>query len=169
MAAVAATESAAAQESSALIDRLRACSEMRRESARLECYDALANASHAATAAAAPATRTSTLPAAAALAPRTSAATATQDNFGFAPKPAEPQLPPAAEQELTSRVAALRELLPGRLEITLVNGQIWRQTNSDRYPLEIGHEVRIYPSRFGSYFRLSAAALRSFVQVERVR
>ena len=88
--------------------------------------------------------------------------------FGLAP-PATGREPAPSATELVSRVAALREIQPGRFEITLVNGQVWRQTNSDRYPLEIGHEVRIYSTRFGSYFRLSATELRSFVQVERIR
>jgi len=80
-----------------------------------------------------------------------------------------PERPERVVEELNSQVAALREIQPGRLEITLVNGQVWRQTNSDRYRLRTGHDVRIYPSRFGHYFRLSAPALRGFVQVERVR
>jgi hypothetical protein len=66
-------------------------------------------------------------------------------------------------------VAALREIQPGRLEVTLANGQVWRQTNSDRYNLVVGHEVRIYPTPFGQYFRLSSMEARGFIQVERVR
>jgi hypothetical protein len=72
-------------------------------------------------------------------------------------------------REIVGEVAALREIQPGRLEITLTNGQIWRQRNSERYYLQPGHEVRIYPSGFGQYFRLSANELRSFIQVERVQ
>ena len=71
--------------------------------------------------------------------------------------------------EVTGQVAAVREILPGRIEVTLTNGQVWRQTNSDRYNLLIGHEVRIYPTGFGQYFRLSSKELRSFIQVERVK
>jgi hypothetical protein len=66
-------------------------------------------------------------------------------------------------------VASLRELQSGRLEVTLTTGQIWRQTNSDRYNLLVGHEVRIYPTGFGQYFRLSSTEARGFIQVERVR
>jgi hypothetical protein len=74
-----------------------------------------------------------------------------------------------AEREVRSQVASVREIQPGRIEVTLANGQVWRQTNSDRYNLLVGHEVRLYPSGFGQYFRLSAKELRSFIQVERVR
>jgi hypothetical protein len=73
------------------------------------------------------------------------------------------------EREQVSQVASLRELQSGRLEVTLTTGQIWRQTNSDRYNLLVGHEVRIYPTGFGQYFRLSSTEARGFIQVERVR
>jgi hypothetical protein len=66
-------------------------------------------------------------------------------------------------------VASLREIQPGRLEVTLANGQVWRQTNSDRYNLMVGHEVKIYPTAFGEYYRLSSAKARGFIQVQRVR
>ena len=68
-----------------------------------------------------------------------------------------------------SSVAALRAIQPGRVEVTLANGQVWRQTYSDSYNLLVGHEVKIYPSGFGQYFRLSAPELRGFIQVERVK
>lgn len=73
------------------------------------------------------------------------------------------------QHEVTSHVTALREIQPGRLEVTLANGQVWRQTNTDRYNLLVGHEVRVYPSGFGQYFRLSSKEARGFIQVERVR
>jgi hypothetical protein len=72
-------------------------------------------------------------------------------------------------RELTSQVVALREIQPERVEVTLANGQVWRQTNADRYNLLVGHEVRLYPSGFGRYFRLSSTKARGFIQVERVR
>jgi hypothetical protein len=71
--------------------------------------------------------------------------------------------------EQISQVASLREIQPGRVEVTLTNGQVWRQTNSDRYNLLVGHEVRLYPTGFGQYFRLSSTKARGFIQVERVR
>ncbi len=68
-----------------------------------------------------------------------------------------------------SSITALREIQPGRVEVTLANGQVWRQTYSDSYNLALGHEVKIYPSGFGQYFRLSSTELRGFIQVERVK
>jgi hypothetical protein len=67
-------------------------------------------------------------------------------------------------------IVALRELQPGRFEIELANGQLWRQTSSDRYRLQAGQPVRVYRARAGSrFFRLTVPALRGFVQVERIR
>jgi hypothetical protein len=73
------------------------------------------------------------------------------------------------EIEVVSSVAALREIQPGRLEVTLANGQVWRQMYSDPYNLLVGHEVKIYPSGFGKYFRLTSTEVRGFTQVERVK
>jgi len=176
---------AGAQPDHDLIAGLEACAALQRAEARLDCYDELARRAHASPSAARSATTEPPQPAATATPPNETTPAAAQPApprseappTARAPSEAEFGLaPPATERgstlsttELVSRVAALRELQPGRLEITLVNGQVWRQTNSDRYALEVGHEVRIYSTRFGSYFRLSATELRSFVQVERVR
>ena len=173
---------AGAQPDHDLIAGLEACAALQRAEARLDCYDELARRAHASPSAARSATTEPPQPAATATPPpneTTPAAPQPSEAPPAARAPSEAEFglaPPATERgsalsttELVSRVAALRELQPGRLEITLVNGQVWRQTNSDRYALEVGHEVRIYSTRFGSYFRLSATELRSFVQVERVR
>jgi hypothetical protein len=135
---------------------VRACAAERRDPERLACYDALARTLRAA-------------------AQRSEAKPATPSTTAVAP--ADIGSPPARErredqkaaQDVVSTVTAVREIQPGRLEITLANGEVWRQVTSDRYPLQVGHEVRVYPTRFGSFFRLTALKLRSFVQVERVR
>jgi hypothetical protein len=155
------------------------CAAIESAAARLDCFDALARRTRAADSAA------------------EEAAPATQrapDDGAPASRAAEPNrvvtvpppAPPAAEREdhsssreartaervereQVSQVAALREIQAGRVEVTLTNGQIWRQTNSDRYNLLVGHEVRIYPTGFGRYFRLSSTEARGFIQVERVR
>lgn len=82
--------------------------------------------------------------------------------------------PTASEQEeqrneLRSTIASLRELQPNQYVITLENGQVWKQMHSQRYALTKGQQVRIYPTRWGSAFRLSAEELGGFVQVERVK
>ena len=73
--------------------------------------------------------------------------------------------PPA---DIEARIAELRETVPNAYLITLDNGQVWRQTVPKAYPLQAGHPVRIYYSRWRSY-RLTNDTLKSFIQVERVR
>ncbi len=71
--------------------------------------------------------------------------------------------------EVIATVAELRETLPNSYLITLDNGQVWRQNRPKWYPLQPGYKVRLYPSRWGSSYRLAADKLNSFIQVERVR
>ena len=71
--------------------------------------------------------------------------------------------------EVFATVTELRETLPNNYLITLDNGQVWRQNRPKWYPLQPGYKVRLYPSRWGSSYRLAAEELNSFIQVERVR
>jgi hypothetical protein len=71
--------------------------------------------------------------------------------------------------ELVAKVVSLRETVPNNYVITLDNGQVWRQNRPEAYPLQPGHEVRIYPGRLGDSYRLTAPFLRGWIQVERVR
>ena len=70
--------------------------------------------------------------------------------------------------DIQARVAELRETVPNAYLITLDNGQVWRQTVPKYYPIQAGHPVRIYYSRWRSY-RLTNETLKGFIQVERVR
>jgi hypothetical protein len=91
----------------------------------------------------------------------------TEENFGL---PAEKKQEDEKDLvELHSTISKLREYVPGRYLITLENGQVWRQMVAERYRLRVGHKIRIYPSRWGKSFRLSAEDLKGFIQVERVR
>jgi hypothetical protein len=72
--------------------------------------------------------------------------------------------PPA---DIVATVTALRERLPNAYDITLDNGQVWRQSPPMAYPLRPGLEVRLRQTRFG--YRLTAPELRGQIQVERVR
>jgi len=90
----------------------------------------------------------------------------TEENFGLPPEKQEDEKDLV---ELHSTISKLREYVPGRYLITLENGQVWRQMVGERYRLEVGDKVRIYPSRWGESFRLSAEGLKGFIQVERVR
>ena len=89
-----------------------------------------------------------------------------EENFGLPPEKRDDEKDLV---ELHSTISKLREYIPGRYLITLENGQVWRQMVAERYRLRVGHNVRIYPSRWGKSFRLSAEELKGFIQVERVR
>lgn len=72
------------------------------------------------------------------------------------------------EKELHDRIAALEQLGANQWLITLESGQTWRQMISKQYRLKVGDEVRIYPTRWGSDYRLTASRLQSYIQVARV-
>jgi hypothetical protein len=151
------------------------CATIESAVARLDCFDALARRTHAAS----PGNEARVAPAESAPGAHapTSRAAEPEGVVTVPPAAREPAAPPSrrearagvsAEDEQVSQVAALREIQPGRLEVTLTNGQVWRQTNSDRYNLVVGHDVRLYRSGFGGT-RLSSLQARGFIQVERVR
>lgn len=70
--------------------------------------------------------------------------------------------------ELVGTVAGLEQLGPNLWVVTLEGGQQWRQMLSKRYALQVGDEVRIYSTRWGSSYRLSADRLSGYIQVERI-
>lgn len=72
-------------------------------------------------------------------------------------------------REYVGTIASLRERLPNQYLITLENGQVWRQVYPEHYRLQPGHRVRIYPTRWGTSYRLTVEELHGFIQVERVR
>ncbi|MDX1561897.1 MAG: hypothetical protein R3305_03180 [Gammaproteobacteria bacterium] len=63
----------------------------------------------------------------------------------------------------------MRERLPSSYVIQLDNGQIWEQTEPKRYPLRPGLEVRVYPTRWGSRYRLTGVDTGGHIQVRRVQ
>jgi hypothetical protein len=71
-------------------------------------------------------------------------------------------------EDIIAKVTELRETVPQSYLITLDNGQVWRQTVPEYYPLRLGSDVRIYFSRWRAY-RLTSPVLRGHIQVERVR
>jgi hypothetical protein len=87
-------------------------------------------------------------------------------DFGFR-RPVQPRERQAVE--LIATVESLRETVPNTYVITLQNGQVWRQMRPQWYPLRPGTEVRIYPTSWGTAYRLAADELGGFIQVERVR
>jgi hypothetical protein len=141
------------------------CVVLESERERLECYERLANAAIEAEpgaegrSAAPPVVDSAAEPAARPV-PAQPAASA-----GSAAAASEA----AEDEEIHSRVTAVEEYLPNRYRVTLENGQVWRQMQAKRYLLRPGHQVRIYPSRWGESYRLSAEELNGFIQVERAR
>jgi hypothetical protein len=90
----------------------------------------------------------------------------TEESFGLPPEKKDDEKDLV---ELHSTISKLKEIVPGRYLITLENGQVWRQMVGARYQLRVGHHVRIYPTGWGTSFRLSAEGVKGFIQVERVR
>jgi hypothetical protein len=72
-------------------------------------------------------------------------------------------------EELQDRIEELRMGQPGRWTVTLASGQVWQQSFTGSYNLRKGMDVRIYRSKWGNSYRLSAKGLNGFIQVERVR
>lgn len=102
--------------------------------------------------------------------PQSQATTATptanaEDRFGLPEKAAEQE----KKEELRGSIAELRETYPNQYMITLVNGQVWRQMVPERYMLQVGQDVRIYPTRWGQSYRLAVEKLGGYIQVERVK
>ena len=89
-----------------------------------------------------------------------------ENNFGL---PEEKVNEKAQSNELIARVAEIKELNRNRFLITLQNGQVWEQMQTRRFALAEGDEVRIYPSRWGSSYRLSSQSHKGYIQVQRLR
>lgn len=77
--------------------------------------------------------------------------------------------PEAEKDEYFGTILELSERLPSSYIITLDNGQVWEQTEPKRYPLRPGLEVRIYPTRWGSRYRLTGVDSGGHIQVRRLR
>lgn len=102
-----------------------------------------------------------------AAAPAKQTAPVTEENFGLKTKKEN-----TAEEvvELYSKITEVKERLPGRYQVTLENGQVWWQkVANNRYRMKVGDEVRIYPSGWGSDFRLTVVDRAGYIQVERVK
>ena len=75
----------------------------------------------------------------------------------------------AAANEIHATITALRERGPNSWLITLDNGQMWDQVRPQWYPLRPGQQVRLYPTNWGSSYRLSEIGRGGYIQVQRVR
>ena len=79
-------------------------------------------------------------------------------------QPAQPE-----QQEFFGTITAVQERMPNAYVITLDNGQVWQQVQPEMYLLRPGIEVRIYPTRWGESYRLSAKGAGRYIQVRRVQ
>jgi hypothetical protein len=96
----------------------------------------------------------------------TSASASSTDTLGFSKPPThDAQLPP----EIVAIVTELHETVPNAWQITLDNGQVWRQNIPQRFALKPGHHVTLRGTTWGTAYRLTADELHGFIQVERVR
>ena len=95
--------------------------------------------------------------------------TPTLESFGRDSNPAQARIQRNDKSfELIDKVVDLQQYHHARLEIRLSGGQLWRQTAARRFHLNEGDEVRIYPSDFGTDYRLSAKGRSGFIQVQRI-
>ena len=74
------------------------------------------------------------------------------------------------ENRLASVIADVEQTIPNQHIVTLENGQVWRQVQPEARILpRAGYTVSVYPSRWGSNYRMSFEEIKGFIQVERVR
>ncbi len=73
--------------------------------------------------------------------------------------------------EVHDLIAEVKEREPKRWLITLANGQVWYQSNSQDIHLRKGMAVHIYPSPLHGSYRLARddGTQAGFIQVERVK
>jgi hypothetical protein len=135
------------------------CVNLRSPEERFACYERHVEAA-------------STAPAAAPAAPAAEPDRATGargEPASDAAAPTAPRGEATEPQEFAATVSALRQIVPNSYVITLDNGQVWRQTYAEWYPLLPGQKVRIRPSRWGGTFWLTAEESKGYIQVKRVR
>jgi hypothetical protein len=126
------------------------CADLAAPEQRLACYDRQVEAVRGArSAASAPVAFAPAAPAPAAPAAAVPAAVAPAA-ASAAPAPAAQDEPVPAD--ILAKVTELKETVPNSWLITLDNGQVWRQTTPEYYPLRVGLDVRIYyTARWRSY------------------
>jgi len=93
------------------------------------------------------------------------AATSASVSPQTAPAPSSASAPP----EIVATVTDLHETMPNAWQITLDNGQVWRQNLQQRFALKTGQRVTLHATKWGSSYRLTTESLNGFIQVERVR
>ena len=76
------------------------------------------------------------------------------------------------EQRFTALIISSEQARPRRLQVTLENGQVWRQVESDTQIVDLADDKRIpaeiWRSGFGGY-RMRMASIGRVLKVERMR
>jgi hypothetical protein len=137
-------------------DPSQACAQIQDNVQRLSCYDAAARTNAAKPAAEArPAAPVSvTVPVVAA--PKVEAPVVQQ---------APPKSAPAAPTKVTLTVESVRNMLDGRYEVKLQNGEIWRQLEKDaQFEVRVGEAVTLRPASMGSFTLESKSGIRTRVK-----
>jgi len=70
-------------------------------------------------------------------------------------------------QKETARIAAVTQRPNAALMISLENGQVWRATEQEYFPVNVGDSVTIYAGALGSFW-LSTAGTNRTVRVTRI-
>lgn len=126
------------------------CAQIGDDASRLACYDRIFRG------AAAPAASGEAAAAAAGVAVAGAAASDPQDDFGLTDAAKRARDPEKAKVEMpesvTDKVAAVGHKPTGELVVTLANGQVWLQIDSDsRARVGVGQTVTIKKASLGSY------------------
>ncbi len=161
---------------------LTSCRSIADDAARLACYDSIAATPPVAPAAVAEPTAIATTPAAVVGAddPAAQASTARApvdeplddpiDLFGRSDREVRDLAIQRNTGEALTRiqavVTAVRESATGRLTLSLDNGQVWTQSESQRFRIKVGDTVEIRRGKVGSYFVKRVGTNRS-VRVRR--
>lgn len=158
-----------------LSDDIIACRSIESTAERLDCYDKAVDRRNQSVAKpqAAAATKAVVEPRVAAPAPATPATEDASDDkyFGLSDEEvlkAEKRSAGATDiEELKASVIRLRSTGSGKHLISLENGQLWQQTDSNRFRISVGDDVVIRKAALGSYMMRKAGSKRS-IRVKRV-
>jgi len=164
-------QAALAQGADSLTVDVGECVSLASPEERFACYERQVGAARTAPAASPPDTRAAgSGPAAPASGPEPDSVTGARPAaVGDAAPSAAPQAAATEPLEFVATVTSLRQTVPNSYVITLDNGQVWRQSYAEWYPLRPGQTVRVRPSRWGGTFWLTADEANGFIQVKRVR
>ena len=167
-----------AQEAERVTVDVGECTELESPEERLACYEARVEAElrrrDSAAGAAGPESRADAEPSAQTAEPPAETvgpSAQTAEPAANTTEPSDRSTAPRDEgpREIVGVIASLRETVPNSYVITLEDGQVWRQTYPERYPLRAGERVTIRPTRWGESYRLTAERLNGSIQVQRVR